>query len=180
MRVRAAAEGDLDAAAELLDELDAAQAAWRVFSPRPGHQDEVLARYKAALDDPDSLLAVAEDGDRVMGMALARVIVPSSFSDERAIELSSVVVHPSVRHTGVGRALTRAVARFAGDRGVERITLKVFAANRAAVRFWEAVGFVPRAVQYTATADDVLVRIESDPGAETSSSTSSSKPAHRE
>lgn len=161
MRVRPATPEDLGAAAELLDLLDAEQAEWRVFSPRPGYREDILARYRAALDDSEALLSVAEEEDGVIvGMALVRPTTPSSFSDQRAMELSTVVVRPSHRRRGVGRTLTEAAVRFAADRGVGRITLKVFSGNRGAVQFWEAVGFRSRFVQYTASTEDVLRRVE--------------------
>ncbi|MBI4260720.1 MAG: GNAT family N-acetyltransferase [Actinobacteria bacterium] len=155
VRVRPARPDDLPAVEELLAELDREQGRWRVFRPRPGHHLTALRRFRDAMEGEGSRPFVAEDDGEVVGMALAEVTVPSGSSDERAVELSTVVVRSDARGRGVGRALVAAGARFAGERGVDRLTLKVFSRNPA-VRFWEAVGFEPRFVQMTATVAGVL------------------------
>jgi ribosomal protein S18 acetylase RimI-like enzyme len=63
------------------------------------------------------------------------------------------VVRPSHRGRGVGAALATEVARFARERGVRHLDLRVFAANDQAVAFWARMGFRPRIVQMVATAD---------------------------
>jgi ribosomal protein S18 acetylase RimI-like enzyme len=138
---------------EMLDELNRLQDPWRVFVPRPGLAEEMKEHYHAALADPDAVLLVAEDDGQVIGMAVGRVHVPSSFSTDRAVELSSAYVRPSHRKRGVARALTAEVARFARSRGVDRITLKTFAQNQEAVDAWVRIGFEPRALQLTAPVD---------------------------
>ncbi len=56
----------------------------------------------------------------------------------------------------VGRALAAAVAEFGHRAGVERITLRTFAANELAVEAWTALGFEPRIVQMTAPVGRLL------------------------
>jgi len=99
---------------------------------------------------------VAEDGGEVIGMAAGHVHRPSTFSEEKAVELSSAYVRPSHRRRGVARRLTAEVARFARSRGVARVTLKTFAQNAEALEAWERMGFEPRAVQMTASPDRLL------------------------
>lgn len=150
MRVRRARPADVPALVALFQELDGMQRDWRVFTPRPGFYDEVDRKYRDALGHPDALLAVAEDDGHIVGMAYAEVRTPSRFSDERAIELSSVVVRADRRRAGVGRALVREVVRFSGERAVPWIELKTFSSNRGAMEFWESLGFTSRVVQLTA------------------------------
>ena len=150
MRVRRARPADVPALVALFQELDGMQRDWRVFTPRPGFYDEVDRKYRDALGHPDALLAVAEDDGQIVGMAYAEVRTPSRFSDERAIELSSVVVRADRRRAGIGRALVREVVRFSSERAVPWIELKTFSPNRGAMEFWESLGFTPRVVQLTA------------------------------
>jgi GNAT superfamily N-acetyltransferase len=82
-------------------------------------------------------------------------VVPSFFSDEAAVELSGVYVKPSHRGRGAGSLLAREVARFARRLGLARVTLKTFAANEDALRFWRGLGFEPRMVQLTALAEEI-------------------------
>jgi ribosomal protein S18 acetylase RimI-like enzyme len=151
--VRSAKEADLHAVLGLFDDLNQMQSGWRVFEPRPGLRAEMRKRYSAALADPDARLLVAVDGGEVVGMAMGYVHRPSLYSDEVALELSSFIVRPSHRRRGIGRALTRAIGIFARERGVERVTLKTFAQNEGALRFWRSLGFETRIIQMTAPAD---------------------------
>jgi ribosomal protein S18 acetylase RimI-like enzyme len=140
----------MPAAAELLDEMNRVQAAWRVFRPRARVTEEVLAKYRAASADPDALHLVAEIDGAVVGMALATVHQPSGFSDDRSVEISSFVVRASHRGRGIGSGLAAEVASFARERGVQRLDLRVFAANQGAIAFWTRMGFRPRMIQMVA------------------------------
>jgi ribosomal protein S18 acetylase RimI-like enzyme len=151
--IRPATEHDLPVLMDLFDELAAFQQPWRVFTPRPNLADEMRGRYRADLDDPDALLVVAEHDGQIVGMAAGHLHKPSMMSEELAVELGSVYVKPSHRERGVAGALTAEVARFAGERGVERITLKTFAQNEEALVAWQRLGFEPRMVQMTAPVE---------------------------
>ena len=154
--VRRAEEHDVPACLRMFEELNRLQAPWRVFAPRRGIEDEMAQRYRAALQDPDALLVVADDGGEVVGMAAGHVHRPSTFSEEIAVELSSVYVRPSHRRRGLGRALTAEVARFAHNHGVKRLTLRTFAQNQEALEAWRRIGFESRAVQMTARPERLI------------------------
>lgn len=155
--IRPVAPTDLPAVRELISLLDDLQRDWRVFPPRDGIQEEVLARYEAQVQAGEAVHLVAEDaGGRVVGTAFAHEHVVSRFSDERSMEVSSVVVHPDRRGREIGRALLRAIAEEARRRGIGHLDLNTFVQNESAMRFWEQLGFVPRFVQLVATPDDVI------------------------
>ena len=137
MRVRQATPEDVPSLVALFQELDRMQADWRVFTPRPGFYDE----------------------GEVVGMAYGEARVPSRFSDERALELSGVVVRAGYRGRGVGRELVAEAARFADGRGIEWVELKTFAPNRGAMEFWEDLGFTPRVIQLTSGTRNLLERL---------------------
>ena len=140
----------------MFGELNRLQAPWRVFAPGQGIEEEMAQRYRATLQDPDALLVVADDCGDVVGMAAGHVHRPSTFSEEIAVELSSVYVRPTHRRQGLGRALTAEVARFARRCGVGRVTLRTFAQNDGALETWRRIGFEPRAVQMTARPEDLI------------------------
>lgn len=162
MRVRRATPEDVPTLVALFQELDRLQSDWRVFTPRPGFYDQVGEKYRDALSQPDALLVVAEDDDEVVGMAFGEMSQPSRFSDERALEISGVVVRAGYRGRGVGRELVREAARFARDAGIDWIEINTFAPNRGAMTFWEELGFTPRVVQMTADVDEVSERLAKD------------------
>jgi ribosomal protein S18 acetylase RimI-like enzyme len=147
----------------LFQELDRMQSDWRVFTPRPGFYDEVGDKYRESIEKQNAVVLVAEDDGEVVGMAYGEVRVPSRFSDERALELSGVVVRSGFRGRGVGRELVHEAARFAQERDVEWIELKTFAPNQGAMEFWETLGFTPRVVQLTQTTDALLETLDSEP-----------------
>jgi GNAT superfamily N-acetyltransferase len=160
VRVRQATPEDVPSLVALFQELDRLQADWRVFTPRPGFYDEIGERYQQALDNPDAVVLVVEDDEgEVVGMAYGEARTPSRFSDERALEVSGLVVRAGYRGRGVGRELVGEAARFAEERGIEWIELKTFAPNRGAMEFWEDLGFSPRVVQLTSGTRDLLDRL---------------------
>ena len=159
MRVRRATAEDVPDLVGFFTELDRMQREWRVFTPRPGFYDEVAAKYRAAIGGRDQLLLVAQEGEEVVGMAYAEAHTPSRFSDERALELSGVVVRSDARGRGVGRALVAEAARFAHERSIPWVELKTFSPNRGAMDFWESLGFTPRVVQLTSSASALVGRL---------------------
>lgn len=163
MKVRQATPEDVPSLVALFQELDRMQADWRVFTPRPGFYDEVGERYREAMNNPDAVvLVVVDDEGEVVGMAYGEARTPSRFSDERALELSGVVVRAGYRGRGVGRELVHEAARFAAEREIAWIELKTFAPNRGAMEFWEDLGFTPRVVQLTSNARELLERLAED------------------
>lgn len=162
MKVRQATLEDLPALVALFQELDRMQRDWRVFTPRPGFYDEVGTKYRAAMETPDAVVLVSEHGGEVVGMAYGEIHTPSRFSDERALEISGVVVRSGYRGRGVGRALLQEAGRFATERGVGWIELKTFVPNEGALSFWEGLGFTPRVVQLTSSTAALMSRLEAD------------------
>jgi ribosomal protein S18 acetylase RimI-like enzyme len=162
VKVRQATPEDVPALVALFQELDRMQSDWRVFTPRPGFYDEVGLKYREAMSTENAVVLVAEDGGEIVGMAYGEVRIPSRFSDERALELSWVVVRSGYRGRGVGRALVQEAARFAGEMGVEWVELKTFAPNQGAMAFWEGLGFTPRVVQMTQGTKALVQRLSED------------------
>jgi GNAT superfamily N-acetyltransferase len=159
VKVRQATLEDVPALVALFQELDRMQSDWRVFTPRPGFYDEVGLKYREAMSTENAVVLVAEDEGEIVGMAYGEVRIPSRFSDERALELSGVVVRTGYRGRGVGRALVQEAARFAGELGVEWVELKTFAPNQGAMAFWEGLGFTPRVVQMTQGTKALVQRL---------------------
>jgi len=163
VKVRQATPEDVPALVALFQELDRMQADWRVFTPRPGFFDEVGEKYREAMNNPDAVVLVVEDDEgEAVGMAYGEARTPSRFSDERALELSGVVVRAGYRGRGVGRELVREAARFAGERGIAWVELKTFSPNRGAMEFWENMGFEARVIQLTSPTRELLERLAED------------------
>jgi GNAT superfamily N-acetyltransferase len=105
------------------------------------------ARYYADLvGDPSCLLALARDGDRVVGHLVGKLIGPDSIRPVRVAVLESMRVQPDARGRGVG---SRLVAEFFGWARHHRAALAsvtAYAANDGAQRFYARHGFAPASV----------------------------------
>ena len=159
VRVRRARRDDLPSVLSLFDELDRLQRDWRLFTPRPGVADEVRRKYAEALTRSDVMVAVAEDGGDVVGMAFAEERTPSRFSDERSLEVSGVIVRAERRREGIGRLLVQEAVRFARERGVRWVSLRTFGPNAEAMDFWEGLGFTARVVELVSPVEDLEGRL---------------------
>jgi len=86
----------------------------------------------------DKVLFVAEDDDGCMGVVggFARL-------DRSEVQLISLWVDRRARGQGTARALIRAVAEWARERGAERVVLFVQEANAPGRALYASAGFVP-------------------------------------
>ncbi len=155
--IRRARREDLPTAEDLLAELDRLQGPWRIFRPRELSGEETLARFEAAIDDPDALPVVAEVDGLAVAIGLGSIHRPSSISDDRSLEITSFVVRPDHRGLGIGRAMVAVMVEFARGRGVDQLDLRVFAGNQEAAAFWSRLGFRPRMTQMVASVGEVRI-----------------------
>lgn len=153
--IRPAIDRDLDACLELFDLLSELQGPMWVFPVQGNVRQYVAERYRRVATDADALHLVADAGGDVVGMAVGEVVRASRLSERRALEVSNVVVRPSHRGQGIARRLVAGMAAFAAERDAAWLMLRTFAANEPAFRFWEAMGFTPRVVQFVASAGEV-------------------------
>ena len=151
--VRRATAADLEDMVRLHAVLGEMQRPWRVFEPRQDQLAEAEARFRAAFDDPDARICVSGSAGRVVAMGMGRVGVVSLVSDERSLDLTSVVVRPDHRGRGLGRAIVEDLLAFGRSRDVHVVSLRVFAENHDAVAFWTSIGLRPRIVQMVGQID---------------------------
>jgi ribosomal protein S18 acetylase RimI-like enzyme len=60
----------------------------------------------------------------------------------KALDIVGVAVDPSLRRSGIGRALVRTVVDLARERRFRAVTLNVSTANEGAIALYESEGFV--------------------------------------
>lgn len=85
---------------------------------------------------------VARVDGRAIGMAIYFRNL-STFLGKPGIYLEDLFVEPEFRGLGVGRALLRAVAKIAVDRGYSRMDWSVLDWNEPAIRFYKGLGALP-------------------------------------
>jgi GNAT superfamily N-acetyltransferase len=114
------------------------------------------AEIERGLGAPGCAIWLALESGRAIGFAFAEAKADSRAGDDEAVAgwIHEIWVEPSGRRRGVATALAEQARAFLRARG-SRIAVRVEAANAAALAFWSALGFHPRA--------HVLERIESGP-----------------
>ena len=145
VRLRAVAPGEREAFlamfAEYLRELDARAA--------PADPAPPLEAYRAAFggDPGGQRLEWLLDGGERAGFLVTRVVPDWPDGSREIGEVIECYVAPARRRRGLGRAaVERWLARMRA-RGVAAAEASVLSGNAPARRFWERLGFEPRAVQ---------------------------------
>lgn len=111
----------------------------------PQSPEEVLAEWMEddEHDDEEFELFVAERDGRVVGQFLLYRRPPDLRVPDRSIDLTQASTEPEARGTGVGRALTAHVVRWAHENGYRTMTIDWRMPNLWASRFWPKRGFRP-------------------------------------
>jgi ribosomal protein S18 acetylase RimI-like enzyme len=94
------------------------------------------ASLRARLTRPNSEFLVADDGKRLGGMAFA-----AATGDPAVVMLHQLYVHPDFQGRGIGKALLEEVEESFPE--ARMLRLEVEEANRAAIAFYRANGFLP-------------------------------------
>jgi GNAT superfamily N-acetyltransferase len=109
--IRAATRDGLDEAVELFARLDELEAGWRVFTARDHLAGDTRARYGRLIGSHEGLIVVAEAEGHLVGLGVAELTTPSSYSYDKAVVLSNLFVRPAYRRQG--RAITAELMCFA-------------------------------------------------------------------
>ena len=102
-----------------------------------GTEDDLRAAIWAS--DPAAEVLIAHVDRQPAGFALFFPTF-STFLARRGLWLEDLFVYPEYRGAGVGKALLRAVAALARDRGCGRLEWSVLDWNTPAIRFYEGLG----------------------------------------
>jgi ribosomal protein S18 acetylase RimI-like enzyme len=105
---------------------------------------------RSQLDDPESIVLVAEEHGRVIGYAYAAVegIDYKALRGPAAV-LHDLIVAPGHRGRGIGQRLLVEVLSQLAARGAPRAVLSTAARNAAAQRLFARMGFRPTMVEMT-------------------------------
>jgi GNAT superfamily N-acetyltransferase len=151
--IRNADEPDLARVGQLAGELVRMHHAWDPARwMLPEGVDRGYARFFASqLDDPDTVILVAEDaaGD-VVGYAYA-ALEPRSWADLREAcgKLHDVFVAARARRQGIGTALAKTALARLRDLGVPRVVLTSAWQNQEAHAMFRALGFRETMIEMT-------------------------------
>ena len=100
--------------------------------------------YASLISDPDRLLLIAETGDGTPAGFLTayvrRIKDHPILRDQALFHVDDLFVGEAFRGKGIGKALTEEAKRDGKRRGCEALELGVYAFNRNAIAFYEAMG----------------------------------------
>jgi ribosomal protein S18 acetylase RimI-like enzyme len=142
--IRAARLEDLDGLVEVNGQVQALHLAARPDRYRDATPDEIAARFRELLADPERAVLVADDGGAVAGYAVVRRVdnPGNTFVLPRVTaHVDDLGVREDARRAGHGRALMAAVEAHARAWGAAGVTLEVQAFNQGAVAFYEEAGY---------------------------------------
>lgn len=104
----------------------------------------VTEMFAQALASPDTAVFVAEAEGQVVGYVQVRIVPPAreaSMIQPRAGAEVGIAVLTAFRRRGLGTALMRAAQAWVVQQGAEFMLLDCHAANAAAIRLYEQLGF---------------------------------------
>jgi ribosomal protein S18 acetylase RimI-like enzyme len=116
-------------------------AAHERFSGRPPPKDDTRRRLLDLVARPVAFAAARDDNGRIVSVAYGAI-------HDRLVSLQWVATDPAQRRKGLSRATLGDLLIWAEQRGAEGACLQVVAANRAAVRLYESMGFDKELYRY--------------------------------
>jgi ribosomal protein S18 acetylase RimI-like enzyme len=105
--------------------------------------------FQGLISEPDCCCWLARQGGAAIGYLIARLHRASSFRLVDVAELESMVISPAWRRRGVGQRLVQQFRAWAQDRGASQLHVSAYAANTAALAFYESQGFAVHQVTLT-------------------------------
>ena len=136
--IRAATPADAAALVELGRAVSSEPQGWLITDGGWRHVAEERRYLRAIRRSPHAAVFVAESGAGVVGrLSLARDAHPAS---AHVADLG-LMVAPTHRRRGIGRALLQRAVEWAREAEVEKLELHVFPHNEPAIRLYEEFGF---------------------------------------
>jgi GNAT superfamily N-acetyltransferase len=136
LRVREAEPGDLEAITDLVGKLG-----------YPSEESAVAGRLERLGEDPRSWVYVAEDGERVVGLAALHAM-PILERDAPTARITAMVVDEDARRSGVGRALLERLEEVARAEGCGRIYLTTQYKREDAIAFYRRMDFEDTSLRF--------------------------------
>lgn len=147
MDIRKAEHRDIGRILDLLSQVLEIHAAIRpdiFISGTTKYGEEELKRI---IDDPNTPVYVAVDGNDLLGYAFCVIEnhpATNNTFEYKSLYIDDLCVDSGIRGKGVGKAIFEFVRSKAGSIGCREITLNVWEGNDAAYGFYEKIGFKPR------------------------------------
>lgn len=133
MKIEAARPADLPAILALRQRL-LQEGSW--FVAQPEEESTQLGPWQRLLEG--GILRVARQGPLLLGVVMVR---PGGLRRQRHVGALEIFIEESWRGKGVGRALMDDMLREVTARGIEKLSLAVYADNLRAIALYRSLGF---------------------------------------
>jgi ribosomal protein S18 acetylase RimI-like enzyme len=121
----------------------------KISPPGSRLYEEYFSDLMLKVEQTAGVIFVAEENRRMIGYVCLWGSVAPEDLDERPDPYSfmaELFVLPDYRNLGIGHRLVEEAERYAAGYGTYKMELKVLARNKAAVHFYEALGYAPHVV----------------------------------
>ena len=108
---------------------------------------QIQERYRALVDDPDSTVLVATNGDGAI-VGWVHVFGNHLLESDPSAEVGGLVVDERVRGTGIGRTLMDAAERWAKERGYLEVWVRSNTIRKETHVFYQHLGYEITKSQY--------------------------------
>ncbi len=148
--VRRAQEKDIPGILDLLVQVDMVHHIGRpdIFKgPATKYNEEELRSIIG--DDSTPVFVCVDENDKPVGHAFCvhkQIMDDSVMTDIKTLYIDDICVDESARGKHVGKALYEHVLGYAREKGCYNITLNVWCCNPSAMKFYEAMGFIPQKI----------------------------------
>jgi diamine N-acetyltransferase len=147
VKIRRAVPSDYDAICELADQMDEL---FRAHLPdrfrKPTGPVRLRDRTEKLMNDPDTLLAVAELDGRVTGIMNCGFYRMADFPQKKTLRhvlVRGISVRIELRRRGIGSALVGRALEWAREKGADEVQANVYAFNKPAAAFFASLGLAP-------------------------------------
>jgi L-amino acid N-acyltransferase YncA len=147
LTIRRATPADYEAICELADQMDEL---FRTHLPdrfrKPTGPVRLRDRTEKLMNDPDTLLAVAELDGKVAGIMNCGFYKMADFPQKKALRhvlVRGISVRAELRRRGIGSALVRRALEWAKEKEVHEVQANVYDFNRPAAAFFASLGLAP-------------------------------------
>jgi len=147
VRVRPATSEDVEALSTLVQSIDTTTGPFSGKPLQDASSEHLAARFTEIVERADRRLLVAVDeSGTVVGMLASRRDDVGAIDLTPVLHVTHLMVAPSARRRGVGRALLAAAVHLADELGVEHVLATAAAGSREGNRYLARIGFAPLVV----------------------------------
>lgn len=143
MDIRFAQPGDVPGILKLLKQVGRVHHVGRPDIFRENAQKYGASQVLAMLDNKDTPIFVAAEGEQVLGYGFCMVKKHTEdpvMQDRTELYIDDLCVEETCRGQHIGRTIYDAILRYAKMRKCYHVTLNVWACNESAMKFYQSLG----------------------------------------